>query len=223
MHCFSPIRFRAVMFAFMALSFSWLSVGGLAATAKPVKLVVLGDSLTAGFHLPQGAGFPEQLELRLLQRGHKVQVVNAGVSGDTTAAGLARLDWAVPRDADAVIVELGANDALRGIPVRVARQNLEQIISRLKRSGKKVLLAGIESPRNLGKDYVEALRSMYQELASKHGLMLYPHFLKGVTLRPKLLLPDRLHPNQQGVKVMVRNMLPIIEQFLAGSSSDGKS
>lgn len=184
------------------------------ALAGTVKLVVLGDSLSAGYHLPQGSGFPEQLQWRLNKDGHQVSIANAGVSGDTTAGGLARLDWAVPKGTDAVIVELGANDALRGVNPKQTYKNLDKLISRLKKRGIKVLLAGMEAPRNLGTPYVKAFGAIYPKLAKKYHIRLYPFFLKGVAMQKSLLLSDGLHPNEQGVTVMVKNIKPYVERLL---------
>ncbi len=185
-----------------------------AASARTKKLVVLGDSLSAGYHLPQGSGFPEQLQWRLNKDGHQITIINAGVSGDTTAGGLARLAWSVPKGTHYVILELGANDALRGVDPKQTYKNLDRLIRRLKARKIKVLLAGMEAPRNLGATYVKAFGNIYPALAKKYKIALYPFFLKGVALRPPLLLSDGLHPNEKGVAVMVRNILPYVEQLL---------
>ncbi len=185
------------------------------AEARAIKLVVLGDSLSAGYRLPQGAGFPEQLQWRLNKAGRRVSISNAGVSGDTTAGGLARLGWAVPKGTDAVIVELGANDALRGVDPKQTYKNLDRLIGRLKARNIKILLAGMEAPRNLGKTYVRAFGKIYGDLARKHKVLLYPFFLKGVALKRQLLLADGLHPNEKGIAVMVENILPFVERLLA--------
>lgn len=186
-----------------------------AAKAQPVRIVALGDSLTAGYGLPPDQAFPVVLERLLKAKGHDVEVANAGVSGDTTAAGLARLDWAVPPGTDAVILELGANDALRGLPPERARANLDAILTRLRRQDIDVLIAGMQAPRNLGPAYVAAFDGMFRELAEKHGALLYPFFLEGVALDPKLNLPDGLHPNAAGVRVVAGRILPAVEQLVA--------
>lgn len=183
--------------------------------ARSLRIVALGDSLTAGFRLPPAESFPAQLERALAARGHKVEVVNAGVSGDTTAAGLERLDWAVPDGTAAVIVELGANDALRGLPPAEARRNLDAILSRLTKSGARVLLAGMRAPGNWGPDYAAKFDPLFPELAAKHGAILYPFFLDGIALRPELNLDDGLHPNKDGVAEIVRRMLPSVEKLIA--------
>jgi len=183
--------------------------------AGQLKLVVLGDSLSAGYKLPRGSGFPEQLQWRLNKAGYQVSVVNAGVSGDTTAGGLARLSWSVPNGTRAVIVELGANDALRGVDPKQTRKNLDRLIGKLKARNIKVLLAGMEAPRNLGAHYVKSFGKIYTDLAKKHKVRLYPFFLKGVAMQRDLLLKDGLHPNEQGVGVMVENIMPFVERLIA--------
>lgn len=185
-----------------------------AENAPPIRIVALGDSLTAGYGLKQGEGFPEQLSRLLKSKGHNVVVSNAGVSGDTTAGGLERLDWSIGDDTEAVIMELGANDALRGLPVDQARRNLETMIKRLKSRGIPVLLAGMRAPRNLGDDYANAFDRMYPELAEKYDLILYPFFLTGVALDPKLNLGDGLHPTANGVGIIAERILPDVEALI---------
>lgn len=184
------------------------------AEAEPVRLVVLGDSLTAGYGLPPGAGFPARLEAALKERGRDVTVVDAGVSGDTTAGGLSRLDWSVGADAQAVIVELGGNDMLRGIdPARTA-ENLDRIVSRLTERGLPVLVAGMRAPRNLGESYGSAFDAIFPAVAERHGAALYPFFLDGVAADPALNLPDGIHPNEAGIAVIVERILPAVEHLL---------
>jgi acyl-CoA thioesterase I len=194
----------AFMFAFHAS----------AGQAKPLKIVAFGDSLTAGYGLDANDAFPSQLEAALEKRGHKVSVANAGVSGDTTAAGLARFDWAIPSDADAVIVELGANDALRGLDPKVARTNLDEILAKLSKRNLPVLIAGMAAPRNLGDQYVEKFDPIFADLAQKYDALLYPFFLDGVALNPDLNLPDGLHPTAKGVAVIVERILPKVEALI---------
>ncbi|MBD1546820.1 arylesterase [Labrenzia aggregata] len=191
-----------------------------AAFAAPLKLVVLGDSLSAGYQLPADDAFPAQLQAALEKQGHDVEVVNAGVSGDTTADGLARLDWSVGPDAKAVIVELGANDALRGLPPEKTRENLSEIVSRLTDRNVKVLVAGMLAPRNLGEDYASRFDPIFADIARIHGAMLYPFFLQGVAMKPELNLADGMHPTGEGVSIIVQNMLPAVEDLIkrAGSS-----
>lgn len=196
-----------------------LSSSFAGATAKPLHIVAFGDSLTAGYNLPPGADFASRLEAALIKRGHNVKVSNAGVSGDTTAAGLARFEWAVPQDAKAVIVQLGANDALRGIAPEIARANLEKILSRLKKQDVSILLAGMQSPANWGNDYKIKFDGMFTELADRYGAILYPFFLEGIIHNPQLKLPDALHPNAAGVDEIVRRILPSVEQLIERASS----
>nr|WP_245566210.1 arylesterase [Stappia stellulata] len=191
------------------------------AGSDPVKIVALGDSLTAGYQLAPEAAFPVQLEAALKARGHNVEVVNAGVSGDTSSGGLARLDWSVGEAADAVIVELGANDALRGVPVASVRENIDAIVARLDERGLPVLVAGMRAPRNMGEDYAAAFDAIFPEVAEKHGALLYPYFLEGVPVSRETVLPDGMHPTQKGVALIVEGILPdveaLIERARAGS------
>jgi acyl-CoA thioesterase-1 len=185
-----------------------------AASVRPMRIVVLGDSLVAGFQLKMSDAFPAQLERALTARGHRVEIINAGVSGDTTAGGLARLKWAVPERTDAVILELGANDALRGLSPAQAKANLDKIIVELKAGGSEVLLAGMLAPRNLGRDYAQAFDAIYPDLASKHGLILYPFFLEGIALKQQFNLGDGIHPNGSGTAEIARRILPAVEQLI---------
>ena len=187
---------------------------GAAGDAPLIRIVAYGDSLTAGYGLPRSATFSVQLAKALEGRNLKVEVVNAGVSGDTTAAGLERFDWAVPEKTDVVILELGANDALRGMDPRQARANLEAIITKLKARGIDVLLAGMAAPRSLGEAYVAEFDRIYPELASKHGVSLYPFFLDGVATHHELNLDDGLHPNAKGIVIIVERMLPKIVELI---------
>jgi len=191
-----------------------------AETREPV-IVAFGDSLTAGLGLPQSAAFPAQLEAALQARGQNVKVVNAGVSGDTAAAGLARLDWALPDDASAVIIELGANDALQGLDPAATKATLEKIITEVKARGLPILLAGMEAPRNLGKEYVAAFGAIYPDLAARYDLILYPFFLDGVALDDHLTLNDGMHPNAEGVARIVDGILPKVEELLAQVAAKG--
>jgi acyl-CoA thioesterase-1 len=202
------------------LLYNWLllfaAIGASAQPAAPrVKIVVLGDSLVAGFQLRPSDAFPAQLERALKARGHAVEIINAGVSGDTTAGGLARVRWAVPERTDAVILELGANDALRGLDPARAKANLDKIIATLKAAGTEVLLAGMISPRNLGDAYGTAFNAIYPDLAKKHGVLLYPFFLDGVALNGELNLSDGIHPNAKGVAEITRRILPAVEELIA--------
>jgi acyl-CoA thioesterase-1 len=189
------------------------------ANAKTISLVGFGDSLMAGYQLPPGDGFPEKLQAALTAKGVDVSIANAGVSGDTTAGGLARIDWSVPDGTDGVILELGGNDALRGIPPEESEKNLDQIIARLKERGVAVLLVGMLAPPNMGGDYAGRFNSIYAKLAQKHGVALYPFFLDGVALDAGLKLEDGMHPNSKGIDVMVEKMEPAITQFLGTIST----
>ena len=198
--------------AFFALAAMALSSGQ--AAARTLKGVAFGDSLTAGYQLAPGKGFPEQLEKALSAGGHDVTIENAGVSGDTTSAGLERIDWSVPEGTDFVILGLGGNDALRGISPEITRANLDSMITRLKARGISVILAGMLAPPNMGSDYAAAFNPIYQDLAEAHGLPLHPFFLDGVITRPELMLDDGIHPTAEGVAVMVERFLPVIEPVL---------
>jgi len=185
------------------------------AAMRPLKLVALGDSLTAGYSLPGEAAFPAVLERALRAKGYAVSIANAGVSGDTTSGGLARLDWSVPDGTDGVILELGANDMLRGIDPNIPRQALDEILARLRERGIPVLLTGMYASRNLGPDYVARFEAIFPDLAKKHGVPLYPFFLDGVAGVRELTLPDGLHPTAKGVQVVVERILPTVERFVA--------
>ncbi|KRD49968.1 MULTISPECIES: arylesterase [Sinorhizobium/Ensifer group] len=186
-----------------------------AARAETISLVGFGDSLMAGYQLPPQDAFPARLEKALKEKGLDVTIANAGVSGDTSSGGLARIDWSVPDGTKGVILELGANDALRGIPPEETRKNIEAMITRLKDRGIPVLLAGMMAPPNMGADYAARFNPIFPELAEKYGLELYPFFLDGVVTEAKLKLEDGMHPNGDGVGVMVEKALPIVERFLA--------
>lgn len=181
----------------------------------PIKLVVLGDSLTAGYGLPADAAFPVKLEKALRAKGVKVDVLNAGVSGDTTSGGRDRLDWSIPDGTDAVIVELGANDAMRGLDPKVAKGALEDIIKRLQARKIAVMLAGMYAPRNFGPEYAARFDPIYGELAKAYDVPLYPFFLDGVASEAKLNLPDGIHPTAEGVDIIVARILPSVESFLS--------
>ena len=179
-----------------------------------LRLLVLGDSLSAGYGLKSEDSFPAQLEEALDVAGYGVQVINAGVSGDTTAGGLSRLEWALVDKPHIVLVELGGNDALRGLPPAETYANLESIIVKLKKNGVRVVLAGMQAPRNLGRDYTLEFDAIYPRLAGQYDVPLYPFFLDGVALDPVLNQPDGIHPNPAGVKVIVKKILPLLESEL---------
>ena len=194
---------------------------GLAAE-RPVKIVALGDSLTAGWGVAAGDAFPAKLERALDRNGVAAQVINAGVSGDTASGGLARLDWSVPDGIDAVIVELGANDALRGIDPAVTRAALEQVLRRLQERRLPVLLCGMRAPPNMGSDYVRRFDAIYPELASRYGVLLYPFFLEEVAADPALNQGDGLHPTAAGIDVIVRRIVPKVEELIRMVPEGGK-
>lgn len=185
--------------------------------AEALKMVVLGDSLVAGYGLAPGEDFPAQLHERLKEMGLAVSVENAGVSGDTSSGGLARLDWSIGEGADLVLIELGANDALRGIEPQVTRTNLEEMITRLKNRGISVLLAGMQAPPNMGEDYAASFNPIYADLAKKHDVPLYPFFLDGVAAEASLNQADGIHPTAEGVSVIVDRFLPFLQANLPES------
>jgi len=211
-----PGRIMMIIFACAAVIGAATAANGPArAQSRPLSIVAFGDSLSAGYGLPADAAFPAVLERALRTRGHKVDVVNAGVSGDTATAGLDRLDWSVPDGTDGVIVELGANDMLRGTDPAVARRAIEAIVERLKARGIPVMLAGMYASPNLGVDYGRAFNRIFPDIAKKHDLVLYPFFLDGVVGETSLNLPDGLHPTAKGIEVIVSRILPSVETFLA--------
>jgi acyl-CoA thioesterase-1 len=185
-----------------------------ATPAKPVKMVVLGDSLSAGLGLSASAAFPARLQKALGDKGIKVDMVNAGVSGDTTSGGRDRLDWSIPEGTEAVILELGANDALRGIDPAVTRAALSDILTQLKARKIAVLMCGMLAPPNYGPEYAARFNAIYPELSKSFGVPLYPFFLEGVAAEAKLNQPDGLHPTAEGIDVIVKNILPMVEAFL---------
>ena len=185
-----------------------------AAQAQAVTIFVLGDSLTAGYGLQPSDAFPVKLEAALKAKGFDARVINAGVSGDTALDGLSRLDWSLSDDVNAVIVELGANDALRGLPPAQAEEALDGILAKLAEKQLPVLVAGMQAPPNMGPDYQKAFDGMYPRLAAKYGALLYPFFLDGVAAEAKLNQADGLHPNPAGVDIVVARMLPSVEQLI---------
>ncbi|WP_347400916.1 arylesterase [Roseicella aquatilis] len=186
-----------------------------ARAAEPIRLLALGDSLTAGYGLPPGQGFVPQLQRALAGRGRPVRVIDAGVSGDTTAGGLARLDWALADNPQAVIVELGGNDGLRALPPAQTRANLAAILDRLKARGIPTLLAGMLAPPNLGAEYGREFAAVFQDLARQHPeVVFYPFFLDGVAGEAALNQPDGIHPNEKGLAEILRRFVPAVETLL---------
>ncbi len=200
-----------------SLAFISLSVSGAYAQTNACegkKLVVFGDSLVAGYGLQPGAAFPEQLNKQLEAKGLKLEIINAGVSGDTTSSGLTRVDWSIGESTDAVILELGANDALRGISPEVTEKNLDAMITKLKEKNVEVLLAGMMAPPNMGVAYGKAFNDIYAKLADKHEIALYPFFLDGVVADPKLNQADGIHPTKEGISVIVEKIMPSVQNLI---------
>ncbi|TPL03265.1 arylesterase [Mesorhizobium sp. B2-4-14] len=205
-------RFAAGLILFLAICGAISS-----ARAEPFKIVGFGDSLMAGFGLGPGDGFTDKLQTALRAKGHDVSVANAGVSGDTSSGGLARLDWSVPDGTRLVVLELGANDMLRGISPDITRKNLDEMLGKLKQRKIAVLLAGMRAAPNLGADYQSAFDAVFPDLAKKYDVPLYPFFLDGVAGQPALQLEDGLHPNAKGVDLMVERILPTVEKAITAA------
>jgi acyl-CoA thioesterase-1 len=185
------------------------------ADGKPVQIVALGDSLTAGYGLPNGDAFPTKLQAALKAKGIDAAVANAGVSGDTASAGLERIDWSVPDGTGAVIVELGANDALRGLDPALTKKTIDAILTRFDQRHIPVLFAGMKAPPNMGVDYASAFDAIYPALAVKHPVIFYPFFLDGVAADPKLNQGDGMHPTAAGVDVIVARIMPSVVELVA--------
>lgn len=214
------MRFKASLLHFIVMSGLTLGaigvsgVSGAWAQDKTVQLVGFGDSLMAGYQLAPTESYTAKLEAALKAKGRAVIVTNAGVSGDTSTGGLSRIDWSVPDGTDGVILELGANDALRGISPEQTEKSLDTTLARLKERGIPVLLMGMLAPPNMGADYAARFNPIYKRLAEKYGVPLYPFFLDGVASVAGLQLEDGMHPNPKGVDTMVERSLPAVESFL---------
>ena len=206
--------------AFLAFAAFLAILTAFPAVAEPYRIVGFGDSLMAGYGLDPGEGFPEKLQAALQKQGHDVVIANAGVSGDTSSGGLSRLDWSVPDGTQLVILELGANDMLRGIAPEVTEQNLDKMLGRLKERGMAVLLVGMVAAPNLGPDYADAFNGIFPRLAEKHSVPLYPFFLDGVAADRQFLLEDGMHPNAAGIDRMVERVLPAVEKLIAAKADD---
>lgn len=206
------MTFKALGIALYATLTFFLSVS--ASQARTLNIVAFGDSLTAGYQLPPNEAFPAQLETLSKSKGLDVAITNAGVSGDTTADGVARLEWSIPDGTDGVILALGANDALRGLSPEESAKNLDAMLTRLDERKIPVVLTGILAPPNMGADYETRFNAIYAELAKKHGVALYPFLLDGVVLDSKLKLDDGMHPNGAGTKMMAEKFFPVFENFL---------
>lgn len=212
--------FQSILAALAFVPFALTPLPAMAQASEPLQIVAFGDSLTAGYGLAPGDAFPEQLEASLRADGYNVEVINAGVSGDTTSGGLARLDWSVPDTADLVIVELGANDALRGVAPEIVEENLDRILTKLGNRDTSVLLAGMLAPPNMGAAYAAKFNPIYERLAEKHDVALYPFFLEGVAAVPELNLDDGIHPTAEGIAMIVESIKPyVVRQIEAIRSS----
>lgn len=214
------LRLMTMLLALFACLLAAVSPAADAAD-RPLRIIAFGDSLTAGYGLPASASFPAQLQKALETTGRKIVIENAGVSGDTTQAGLDRLDWSIGDGIDGVIVELGANDALRGLDPAQTRSALDQIIVRLKARKIPVMLAGMRAPPNMGADFQQRFDSIFPDLAREHGLILYPFFLDGVASRRELNQNDGIHPTADGIKLIVERILPSVERFIASLARPG--
>ena len=214
------LRLMTMLLALFACLLAAVSPAADAAD-RPLRIIAFGDSLTAGYGLPASASFPAQLQKALETTGRRIVIENAGVSGDTTQAGLDRLDWSIGDGIDGVIVELGANDALRGLDPAQTRSALDQIIVRLKARKIPVMLAGMRAPPNMGADFQQRFDSIFPELAREHGLILYPFFLDGVAGRRELNQNDGIHPTADGIKLIVERILPSVERFIASLAQPG--
>jgi acyl-CoA thioesterase I len=198
-----------------------LTAAGAAPAAPAARILAFGDSLTAGFGLSPEQAFPARLQASLAALGIAVQVLNGGISGDTTADGVARLDWALADHPDIVLVELGANDALRGIDPKLSYANLDKILARLKASGVRAMLLGMASPANWGREYQQDFAAIYPALAAKYQVPLYPFFLDGVALDPSLNQPDGLHPNARGADIIAEKVAPYVARLLKETGTPG--
>ena len=210
-------------FVLALLASMWASLSPSATAAEPLRIVALGDSLTAGYGLAEKEAFPVKLQAALRAKGHDVEVINAGVSGDTASGGLARLDWSVSDTAEAVILELGANDALRATDPATTRKALNETLRKLTQRKIPVLFAGMQAPRNMGADYITAFDRIYPELAQAHGVLLYPFFLDGVAAESQLNQRDGIHPTAAGVDVIVERILPSVEKLIAQARANRKN
>ena len=219
LHVMWPIRQRALALSLLVTLFL-VCYHALADGDARLRLMVLGDSLVAGHGLPQGESFPDILQAELAGAGHNVEVLNAGVSGDTTAGGLARLDWSLAENPDALIVVLGGNDLLRGLEPAATKANLAAIIDQAISRKITVMLAGMQAPRNLGQDYAEEFDAIYTQLGARDEVIFYPFFLDGVALVPEFNQPDGMHPNRAGVDEIARRIRPTVEALLAAVTSD---
>jgi acyl-CoA thioesterase-1 len=191
-------------------------------TNQPIVIFAYGDSLTAGYGLPPTDAFPSKLQAKLREKGYNVTIVNGGVSGDTTQNGVARLDWSLPKNADAAIVEFGANDAFQGVDTDTVKSNLETIVQRLQTRGLDVMISGMMAPRNLGAAYYDAFDPIFADVARTYNCTLYPFFLDGVVANPALNQADYIHPNAAGVDIIVAKITPTVEMLIKRVIADRK-
>ncbi|MBL4646024.1 MAG: arylesterase [Rhizobiales bacterium] len=207
------MQYKTILLTFFTLIATWLFSQPLHASQTFV-IASFGDSLSAGYRLPPEGAFPVQLQKTLRAKGLDVEVLNAAVSGDTTTGALARLDWSIGENVQAVIIELGANDALRGVNPTITRDALNKILTRFQERGIKVLLAGMLAPPNLGPDFGNSFNAIYPDLAQKYDVLLYPFFLENVAADPSLNLSDGIHPTMEGIGIIVDSILPSVEALL---------
>ena len=209
--------------AICALAALAVALTTVPAAASPARILAFGDSLTAGYGLPADAAFPVRLQAKLTADGYAVRIANGGVSGDTSAGGLARLGWALADKPDAVLVEFGANDMLRGIDPKITYDNLDKMMARIARSGAKMLLFGMKAPSNWGREYQQSFDAIFPALAAKYHAPLYPFFLDGVAMDPALNQADGLHPNPRGVAIIVERISPYVERLIGRDAAAEKS
>ena len=212
--CYGSSRFYISLFLLAIFIFANVSPVSSEIKQPVTKLMIFGDSLTAGYGLKKTDSFSEKLAKALKNKGRNVQIVLSSISGDTTAGGKARLDWALADKPDAFLLELGANDGLRGIDPSVSRENLEHILRKLRKNGVRILMAGMLAPPNLGKEYSREFNNIYSSLAEKYSVLFYPFFLEGVAANPQLNQADGIHPNPKGVDEIVKRMLPIVMKLV---------
>jgi acyl-CoA thioesterase-1 len=212
-------RFKFLLSMALAVSLLALLANFSSSEARPIKILAMGTSLTQGYGLPPGTEFTTQLQAALKAQGIEAEIVNAGVSGDTSSGGLSRLEWSLADHPDAAILELGSNDMLRGVPPKVTEKNLRAILSTLQKNHVPVLFTGMHAQRNLGADYVAEFDAIYPRLAKEYPVIFYPFILDGVALNPKLNQADGLHPNPAGVKIIVARILPDVKKLIAEASA----
>jgi acyl-CoA thioesterase-1 len=205
---------RTIIILFLMIGFSFCNVNPVFANGTLKTILVVGDSLVAGYNIPVEQAFPAQLERKLRRQNYPVKVINAGVTGDTTSGGLTRLEWVLQQNPDYVILELGANDMLRVVPPAVTKENLRKMLAILKARRIPVLLAGMKATPNLGVEYGAQYAALYRDLAKQYPVVFYPFFLEGVTGHAEYLQDDGLHPTQTGVAVMVKNIFPEVKKLL---------